>query len=102
MDTPDAPATRADLAQARDELKTDVAQLRNELKTDVAHLRDELVEHMSEIETHLLKAFYTFAESNQLRLKDAENNEAALRRRVGVIEDRLFEVEKRLNMPPAS
>ncbi len=91
MDTPDAPATKADLARVRDELKTDVAQL-----------RDELVEHMNENETHLLKAFSTFAESNRLRLKDAENNEAALRRRVGVIEDRLFEVEKRLIMPPAS
>ncbi len=51
MDTPDAPATKADLAQ----------------------LRDELVGRMSGIETHLLKAFYTFAESNQLRLKDAQN-----------------------------
>jgi HEPN domain-containing protein len=57
MDTLDAPATKADLTE-----------LRNELKTDIALLRDELVERMSEIETHLLKAFYTFAESNQPRL----------------------------------
>ncbi len=51
MDTPDAPATQA----------------------GPAHLRDELVEPMSEIETQLLKAIYTLAESNPLRLKDAQN-----------------------------
>jgi len=33
---------------------------------------------------------------------EVEDSQAALRRRIGTIESRLLEVEKRLNMPPAA
>ena len=35
------------------------------------------------------------------RMTELEGNEAAIRSRLGTIEDRLMEVEKRLNIPPS-
>ena len=62
----------------------------------------DLAERISDSETRLLKAFYDFAQSNQKRLTEIETNEASMRSRLATIEDRLLQVEKRLNMPPAA
>ena len=35
-------------------------------------------------------------------MPELEGNEAAIRSRLGTIEDRLMEVEKRLNIPPST
>ena len=100
---------KADIAEVRTELKADIADVRTELKADIAQLRAEtnhqyrdLVERISDSETRLLKAFYDFAQSNQKRMTEIEGNEAAIRSRLATIEDRLLNVEKRLNMPPAA
>ncbi|HUH62449.1 MAG TPA: hypothetical protein VLZ50_05600 [Terracidiphilus sp.] len=61
-----------------------------------------LGEQIRDSETKLLTAFYEFAKVNQNRLSELENTDAVLKRRIGSIEDRLLEVEKRLNMPPAA
>jgi hypothetical protein len=77
--------------------KQDIEQLRSEMK----HQYSDLVERITDSETRLLRAFYIFAEGNSKRLVQVEGNEAALRSRLATIEDRLMQVEKRLNMPPA-
>jgi uncharacterized protein involved in exopolysaccharide biosynthesis len=108
-----APATKADIAELRTELrsdmKQDIGELRSEMKQDIEQLRSEvnhgyndLVERMADSETRLLKAFYDFAQSNQQRVTLLEGNEAAIRNRLATLEDRLLQVEKRLNMPPAA
>ena len=109
MEDRNAPATKGDIADVRTELKADIADVRTELKADIAQLRAEtnhqyrdLVERISDSETRLLKAFYDFAQSNQKRMTEIEGNEAAIRSRLATIEDRLLNVEKRLNMPPAA
>ena len=51
-------------------------------------------------ETRLLQAFYSFAETNQKRLTEVEREAAAVKERLALIEGRLTDVEKRLNMPP--
>lgn len=71
-------------------------------KRDLQGLEDRLIERITDSETRLLKAFYNFAESNNKRIAVLEGNEAAIRSRLSTIEDRLLEVERRLNMPPAS
>ncbi len=63
---------------------------------------EALREQIQDAETKLLTAFYDFAKTNQQRLSELESADAAIKRRVGAIEDRLLEVEKRLNMPPAA
>jgi chromosome segregation ATPase len=101
------PATKTDLADLRAELKQDADQLRSELRESANQLRsefhhgfDDLKETMRDIQTEILKAFYGFAETNQARLAEIETESAAVKRRLGALESRVLEVEKRLNMPP--
>lgn len=67
-------------------------------KADIEALREQI----HDTETKLLTAFYEFAKANQTRVSELEGSDAAIKRRIGGIEDRLLEVEKRLNMPPAA
>jgi hypothetical protein len=68
-------------------------------KADLAALEQRLVEAIRDNETHLLKAFYGFTESVSARFKAADDNDANLKKRLAVLEERLMEVEKRLNFP---
>jgi hypothetical protein len=123
MENGNSPATKQDLEQVRSEitlvrvetkqeitqLRSEIAEVRSELKQDVAQLRSEmshqyndLVERITDSETKLLKAFYSFAQTNSQRMVELEGNDAGLRHRVGTLEVRLLEVEKRLNIPPAA
>jgi hypothetical protein len=94
MDDPNAPATKGDIA----DLKTQMVQLHSEM----SHIYNDLVGRIADGETRVLKAFYNFAESNQKRLAEIDSENAAIRSRLGSVETRLLEVEKRLNMPPAA
>jgi hypothetical protein len=71
-------------------------------KADLAEVESRLTAAIHDSETKLLTAFYDFAKANQQRIAELEHSDATLIRRVGSIEDRLLEVEKRLNMPPAA
>jgi hypothetical protein len=48
------------------------------------------------------KPFYSFAESNQKRQEEVETDQSSMRSRLATLEDRLLQVEKRLNIPPAA
>ncbi len=91
MEDLNAPATKGDLQQ-----------LKGELTESMQHLEDRLTETMRDIQTEMLKAFYNYAQSADLRMKDNETVTHGLRERLGVVESRLTEIEKRLNMPPAA
>ena len=65
MDDLNAPATKGDLQEA---VQGAVEQLRSEMN----HQYDDLKETLRDSETKLLKAFYSFAESNQQRLAQVE------------------------------
>jgi 4-hydroxyphenylpyruvate dioxygenase-like putative hemolysin len=77
-------------------------ELGEQLRSEFQHGFDHLAEAIHESETRLLKAFYTFAESNQQRLTQVEGNATAVNARLATLESRITEVEKRLNMPPAA
>jgi hypothetical protein len=89
---------KAQVDHVRSDLVTQVDQLRSETN----HMYNDLVERIADGETRLLKAFYNFAESNQKRVAEIDSDQAAIRSRLGSVETRLLEVEKRLNMPPAA
>jgi len=108
MDDKNAPASKGDIADLRSELKADIAQLRAEAKENTAQLRSEIshgyndiVERIHDAQTELLKAFYGYAQGNNKRVAELEGNEGAFRSRLATIEDRILEVERRLNIPPA-
>lgn len=90
------------LEQRFERLEHRLEQGFEQLRSEMNHMYNDLVERMADRETRLLNAFYGFIESNQKRLNEIESNEAALRSRIGTIESRLIEVEKRLNIPPAA
>lgn len=73
-----------------------------QLRSYMAYMHQDLIERISQLENGLLKAFDELAPSNSRRMWQFESNEAALRSRVAAVEDRLMEVEKRLNIPPAA
>jgi hypothetical protein len=100
---------KQDIASLRAELKQDIASVRTELKQDIEQNRsefqhgfDDLKETLRDVQTELLKAFYSFAQSTEVKLKDSEVAEFMLRQRLTVAESRITEIEKRLNMPPAA
>jgi len=78
--------------------KGDIEQLRSEIN----HQYRDLVERIDDSKTELLKAFYGYAQGNNKRMAELEGNEGAFRSRLATIEDRILEVERRLNMPPAA
>ena len=98
LDDKNAPATKGDLANLEEKFDQKFDQLRAEMNHGYA----DLAERMHDSETRLLKAFYDFAQSNQRRMTEIETSESSMRSRLATIEDRLLQVEKRLNMPPAA
>jgi hypothetical protein len=64
----------------------------------VSSLRNEFLGAVHTIEAKLLQALYSYAESNRLRLSQQEQEMASLMSRLGVLEDRLLQLEKRLNL----
>lgn len=103
-DDRNAPATKGDLADLRDELmfeiKGESSGLRAEFKSEISGLRDELVEVIRDSQTEVLKALYGFSQTIQERFRQVDASETAFRNRLATVEERLLEVEKRLNMPP--
>jgi hypothetical protein len=84
MENENAPATKQDVAILREEMD---------------RLHDVLVERIAEIEMKLSRAFYTFAESNQARAATIETGSEAVKKRVGSLEERVLDLERRVNFP---
>jgi hypothetical protein len=91
-----APATKGDLA----DLESRINERYDMLRAEVQHGYNDLRETLRDSQTELLKAFYSFGQSNSKRFAELEGNEAAIRSRLGTIEDRLMELERRVNTPP--
>jgi hypothetical protein len=87
MDNGSEPATKQDISQ---------------LHSEMQHMYDDLVERIDDTQTKMLQAFYTFAESNQKRLTENERDTSGVKDRLAILESRVTEIEKRLNLPPAA
>ena len=92
-----------EMVNFREEMHQEMANFREEMRQEMAKLRDELLEAVSKLvyesETRLLNAFYGFAESNRKQIADLTRSDSSLRERLDTVEDRLLEIEKRLNFP---
>lgn len=93
---------KANIHDLRTELKANIHDLRVEMKADLGALEERVMESMREVETNLLKAFYGWAQSTDKRLNLSEATDANYASRLGAVETRLLEVEKRLRIPPAA
>jgi hypothetical protein len=121
MENGNAPATKQDVELLRTETKQDIELLRTEVKREIAEVKGEIAglkenlemhrsetqhgfndvkEAMRDIQTELLKAFYSYGQTTDLKLKDGETSDAMARQRLTVVESRITDIERRLNMPP--
>ena len=89
MDNRDASATKGDLEDFKVEVNTRFEQFE--------HRIESLLEEM---QGHILTSIYRLAESSQQRLTQAESNQSAFNVRLGTLEQRLTELEKRFGVPP--
>jgi outer membrane protein TolC len=69
-------------------------------KADLQALEERLTETIRDAQTEVRKAFYGFAESNRQRVAQLEGNQGALITRIGVLEDRMLQLERKINFPP--
>jgi hypothetical protein len=99
-DDPDAPATKTDLSDAVTQLRSEMTHQVAHLRSEMSHQYDDLKEAIRDSEARLLQAFYGFAEANHKRMAQYDATTALLMSRVSTLEERLFAVEKRLNIPP--
>lgn len=85
MENGNQPATKQDIAEVRTEMKA---------------MEDRLIEAFRDSQTELLKAFYSFTESNRQRVSQVEGNQSSLITRVGALEDRMTDLQLRIITPP--
>lgn len=95
MDNGNEPATKLDIAEIRTEMKAMEVRLDDRMKA----MEDRLIEAFRDSQTELLKAFYSFTESNRQRVAQLEGNQGALITRIGTLEDRMTELERRVIFP---
>jgi hypothetical protein len=85
-------ATKGDLKESEERILDTV-------RGDLLNLEERLMKAVHDTAELLAKAFYNLAEAQQLRAVQLEANQTALMARIGALEARLTELEKRLNFP---
>jgi len=96
MDDPNAPLTRADLAALSQELTRSVESL----TAGISDLERRLEASISTVAEKLLESVFRLAEALQSRVSDLERSDASLKHRLAMLEERITELEKKLNLPP--
>ena len=103
------PATKSDIADLRSGLRSELHHSADQLRVRMENVETRLEEGVSRLQesirdsqTEVLKAIYGFTESVQQRFQEMDQMESSLKKRMTIIEGRLLEVEKRLNIPPAA
>jgi hypothetical protein len=95
MNEPNAPATKADLVLLLTSTKTD-------LNEAVERLQNEFKEAIHDSQPLVLKAIYAMTQSFDAKIMDFETSDHHIRQRLTVVESRITEIERRLNIHPVS
>jgi DNA repair exonuclease SbcCD ATPase subunit len=93
MDDLTAPASNGDVQEA-------VGALEVRIDTRFRDFEQRLETLLNAMEARIITASYRLAEAIQQRLKQTEGNQAAFNARLAMLEERLTELEKLLNIPP--
>jgi phage shock protein A len=95
-----SPATKGDLADLEERLTGSMRELEDRLTGSMRELEERIMESMRDIQTEMLKGFYGFTQTVSARFQEQDQTEISLKRRIATMEDRILEIEKRLNFPP--
>ena len=82
--------------------KADLEDFKIEVNTRFESFEHRLEQFLPEMEGRITTSNYRLAKSMQQRIKQGEGNQAAFSARLATLEERLLELEKRLNIPPAA
>src|ERR1035438_9894936 len=103
MDTNGQAVTKTDLNAGLQDLEARLkSHFAGQLDASEQRMLDKVSDIVRDAETRILQAFYGFTESSKKRMGQMEVSDAVLVSRLGTLEDRLTEVEKRLNIPPSA
>lgn len=104
MNVENEPATKKDLQELEARIDARLVGVESRVEGKLDAMEDRLKAYAREmaeqVETRILRAFHAFAEANHSRLRLVEGGQANLVERVGKLEERVFDLEKRL--PPAA
>ncbi|SPF53333.1 hypothetical protein SBA4_5580003 [Candidatus Sulfopaludibacter sp. SbA4] len=99
----DESRTRLDALDAKvDALDAKIDGVQIRLMQRLDEMAASLEEGYRDTQTELLKAIYTLGQTIQARVDTQEAAITGLQRRQALLEARLLEIEKRLNLPPAT
>jgi hypothetical protein len=90
-----APAVKGDV----EDLRGEVEDFRVEVNTRFQQFEHRMEQLLHDMEGRIITSTYRVAESLQARLTEEERESASLKTRMGIMETRLLEIEKRLNTP---
>ena len=96
MENGNTPATKQDVIEA---VNASEERLTGVMRGMISASEDRVIETLRDIQTEMLKAFYSIIESNQKRFAETENETAAIKSRLATVEDRLLDLERKVNIP---
>jgi len=100
-------ALRVEMLQRMDALRVEMLQRMDALRVEMLQRMDEhaasLEESIRDAQTEMLKAFISYQEGQQIRMRGFESKDVEITERMAVLERRLQEIERRLLLnPPAA
>ena len=98
MDEQIANATRADFDELADDLRQGMMDLKLALSTRIGEFEQRIEQQLGDVATRLLTTVFQLAEALQSRLTDVERSDANVKHRLAMLEERLTQLEKRLNL----
>jgi hypothetical protein len=101
MDDREQLATKQDLGDVEKGIKRDLADLEKRMAAEMKQGFAEMREFVTDTETKLLTAFYSFADADQKHLSQLDRAAASVGERLNTCERRIMDIEKRLNFPSA-
>lgn len=84
------PATKQDLNELRNELRSDMDQRFGQVDQRFDQLRNDLIEQMRDMQTEVLRAFHAWARPLEIRLRALPQIEE----RLGLLEERVGALER--------
>jgi len=100
MEDRKAPVTKADFTDLAQELRQEMIDLKLAVNTRLQELEQRVEQQLGDVGTRIVTTVFQLAEALQSRLTDVERSDATLKHRLAMLEERLTELEKRLNIPP--
>lgn len=93
-------AWKADFADLGQEFRQEMMDLKLAVNTRLQEFEQRVEQQLGEVGARIVTTVFQLAEALQTRVSDVERSDATVKHRLAMLEERLTELEKRLNIPP--